>query len=217
MENTEWAEHLHCAVTVCDTEGTIIYMNDKSRNTFAKHGNLIGKNLFDCHSPESQKKIRQLLATDGTNSYTIEKEGQKKDDIPDHMEKGRPRGRARRDIDGDTRRHAPLHKEVTPADIFTGRHNNTHRQHKAPKGPLLINTTPRPRKKQRHYWRHYTYVGQQLRQGRAKAPIQPRTGYNARRTARPEGRKPPAMTPKQASDASTTDTNSHSMSYIGAQ
>lgn len=78
MENTEWAEHLHCAVTVCDTEGTIIYMNEKSRNTFAKHGNLIGKNLFDCHSPESQKKIRQLLATDGTNSYTIEKEGQKK-------------------------------------------------------------------------------------------------------------------------------------------
>lgn len=74
----EWAEQMHCAVTVCDTEGKILYMNEKSRATFAKHGNLIGQNLFKCHSPESQAKIRQLMATDGTNSYTIEKNGVKK-------------------------------------------------------------------------------------------------------------------------------------------
>lgn len=74
----EWAERLHCAVTVCDTDGTILYMNEKSRSTFAKHGDLIGCNMFDCHSPASQEKIRKLLATDGTNSYTIEKNGQRK-------------------------------------------------------------------------------------------------------------------------------------------
>ena len=31
--------------------------------------------MFDCHSPASQEKIRQLLATGGSNAYTIEKEG----------------------------------------------------------------------------------------------------------------------------------------------
>ncbi|WP_418698350.1 PAS domain-containing protein [Bacteroides sp.] len=78
MNTYEWAEGMNCAVTVCDTEGVILYMNEKSRNTFAKHGNLIGKNLFDCHNPQSQAKISELLATGGTNSYTIEKNGVRK-------------------------------------------------------------------------------------------------------------------------------------------
>ena len=43
----EWANEMNCAVTVCDTEGVILYMNEKACCTFAKHGNLIGKNLFD--------------------------------------------------------------------------------------------------------------------------------------------------------------------------
>ena len=69
---------MHCAVTVCDTEGKILYMNEKSRATFASHGDLIGHNMFECHSPQSQAKIRELIATDGTNSYTIQKNGVKK-------------------------------------------------------------------------------------------------------------------------------------------
>lgn len=70
-----WSDEMNCAVTVCDTEGIILYMNEKARQTFARHGDLIGKNMFDCHSPASQAKIRELLATGGTNAYTIEKEG----------------------------------------------------------------------------------------------------------------------------------------------
>lgn len=78
-ENThEWAENTNCAVTVCDTECNILYMNTVARTTFASHGNLIGKNLMDCHNPQSQETIRRLLATGGTNSYTIEKWGIKK-------------------------------------------------------------------------------------------------------------------------------------------
>ena len=41
---------MDCAVTVCDTGGTILYMNDKARTTFARHGDMVGKNLFDCHA-----------------------------------------------------------------------------------------------------------------------------------------------------------------------
>ena len=74
----EWANEMNCAVTVCDTEGVILYMNEKACRTFAKHGNLIGKNLFDCHNPQSQDKIRELLETGGVNAYTIEKNGVRK-------------------------------------------------------------------------------------------------------------------------------------------
>ena len=69
---------MNCAVTVCDTHGTILYMNEKAKETFAKHGDLIGRNLFDCHSETSQAKIRELLSTGGSNAYTIEKRGVKK-------------------------------------------------------------------------------------------------------------------------------------------
>ncbi len=73
-----WAEEMNCAVTVCETDGIILYMNSKARETFAAHGDLIGKNLFDCHSPESAAKIRHMLASGESNSYTISKQGMRK-------------------------------------------------------------------------------------------------------------------------------------------
>ena len=75
MENYEWAKEMNCAVTVCDAEGIIIYQNDKAVETYKKHGNLIGKNLYECHSERSKEIIRHLLATGGSNAYTIEKQG----------------------------------------------------------------------------------------------------------------------------------------------
>lgn len=78
METFPWANEVDCAVTVCDTEGVILYMNEKARATFAKHGDLIGRNLFDCHSERSREMIRRMLASGGTNAYTIEKQGVRK-------------------------------------------------------------------------------------------------------------------------------------------
>ncbi len=78
METFPWADEVDCAVTVCDTEGVILYMNEKARATFAKHDDLIGRNLFDCHSERSREMIRRMLATGGTNAYTIEKQGVRK-------------------------------------------------------------------------------------------------------------------------------------------
>ncbi len=66
------------AVTACDMDATIIYMNDKSIATFQKNESLIGKSLFDCHGSHSAEKIRDLLKTSGSNTYTIEKNGMKK-------------------------------------------------------------------------------------------------------------------------------------------
>lgn len=74
----QWAEDINAAVTVCDADGIILFMNKKSRRTFSRHGDLIGKNLFDCHSEKSKDKIHHMLATGESNSYTISKEGQRK-------------------------------------------------------------------------------------------------------------------------------------------
>ena len=74
----EWAKEMNCAVTVCDKEGVILYMNDKAKETFASHGDLIGKSLIPCHSERSRGIISELLATGGSNAYTIQKNGVKK-------------------------------------------------------------------------------------------------------------------------------------------
>lgn len=76
----DWAMGMNCAVTVCDADCRIIYMNQRSRDTFAARGgaDLIGHNLMDYHNERSQAIIRRLLAEGGTNAYTIEKQGLRK-------------------------------------------------------------------------------------------------------------------------------------------
>ena len=76
--NFEWAEGMACAVTAADAEGVIRYMNRRARETYRKHGDLIGRSLFDCHGERAAGIIRRLLKEGGTNAYTIEKEGVRK-------------------------------------------------------------------------------------------------------------------------------------------
>lgn len=74
----DWAKEMNCAVTVCDKDGIILYMNDKAKETFASHGDMIGKSLIPCHNDRPRAIIADLLATGGSNSYTIEKNGVRK-------------------------------------------------------------------------------------------------------------------------------------------
>lgn len=75
-----WDKEFAGAVTVCNTEGIILYMNDKSCRTFEKDGaeSLIGKSLLDCHPEPARSKLMDLLANPRVNAYTIEKNGIKK-------------------------------------------------------------------------------------------------------------------------------------------
>ena len=75
-----WKDGVGFAITVCDTEGKIIEMNDKSAATFAKGGGkeLLGKSLLDCHPEPSRSKVKKMLDEPFTNVYTIEKNGVKK-------------------------------------------------------------------------------------------------------------------------------------------
>ena len=76
----EYFKEVNLAVTICDREGRIIDMNDKSRGTFLKPGQeeLIGKNELDCHPGPARSLLADMLQNPRTNVYTIEKNGVKK-------------------------------------------------------------------------------------------------------------------------------------------
>jgi len=64
------------AITVCDTEGTILWMNDRSR---AVNGEgLIGSNVLDCHPEPARSQLQGMMEQRTNNSYTIEKNGIRK-------------------------------------------------------------------------------------------------------------------------------------------
>lgn len=53
-----------CAIVICNLEHEIIYMNPVAKCRYAKRGGekLVGKNLLDCHNPNSREMIRKVVA-----------------------------------------------------------------------------------------------------------------------------------------------------------
>jgi len=80
MKMHQWVEGFPGAITVCDMKGTILEMNARSKETFAKYGGgeLVGKSLMDCHPPAARARIEAMMASGETNAYTIEKDGVRK-------------------------------------------------------------------------------------------------------------------------------------------
>jgi len=80
MNSMSYLDEVDIAVTICNVEGIIVYMNQKSAKTFADDGgfDLIGKSLIDCHPEPARSKLLDLLSSPRKNAYTIEKSGVKK-------------------------------------------------------------------------------------------------------------------------------------------
>ena len=80
MSECLWVQEFAGAVTVCDPDGIILEMNEKAARSFQEQGGmaLIGTNMLDCHPEPARTKTRELLDSQKTNVYTIEKRGQKK-------------------------------------------------------------------------------------------------------------------------------------------
>ena len=80
VSGLEWFDQLPCAVTVCDRNYVILYLNDRAAEVNAKDGgkSLVGKNMMDCHPPEAQEKLKRVMASGLPNIYTIEKKGVRK-------------------------------------------------------------------------------------------------------------------------------------------
>ena len=70
----DWSKELDAVISVCDTESIIIEMNDKAIRHFSKYGggDLLGSNLLDCHPEPSKSKLKELMQTQGSNTYIVE-------------------------------------------------------------------------------------------------------------------------------------------------
>ena len=75
-----WIHAAPFAVTVCDRDGTIEYMNRRACAIFAADGGekLMGTNVLDCHPEPARSKLRRMLEEGTANIYTIEKNGVRK-------------------------------------------------------------------------------------------------------------------------------------------
>ena len=75
-----WVPEFPGAITVCDSRGVILEMNDLAVKSFQEQGGaaLLGSNLLDCHPEPSRTKVVQMLETRQPNVYTIEKRGVRK-------------------------------------------------------------------------------------------------------------------------------------------
>ena len=75
-----WTDGFNGAITVCDREGTVVYMNGLSKKQFAKYaeGGLLGKSLLFCHPEPARAMLQSMMAEPISNTYTIEKNGIRK-------------------------------------------------------------------------------------------------------------------------------------------
>jgi transcriptional regulator with PAS, ATPase and Fis domain len=75
MENQNWVKEFPGAITVCDTSGKIVEMNDQAIKSFQDEGGLelLGSNLLECHPEPARSKLRELMNKQQINVYTINK------------------------------------------------------------------------------------------------------------------------------------------------
>jgi len=75
-----WQKSFPGAITLCDKDFIITYMNEKSILTFKEDGGekLLGTNLLDCHNENSKLEILKIRDSGKPKAYTIEKNGVKK-------------------------------------------------------------------------------------------------------------------------------------------
>jgi transcriptional regulator with PAS, ATPase and Fis domain len=80
MNQFNYFNEIENAVTICDAQGIIVYMNLAAQKMLAKYDSksLIGNSLYDCHNPASNKIIKQLIEKGESNSYYTIKNGVKK-------------------------------------------------------------------------------------------------------------------------------------------
>lgn len=80
IQMTDYLQDFPGALTVCDVNGTIVYMNTASIEVFKDDGGegLIGTNVLDCHPEPSRTQLGQMMEKHEPNVYTIQKNGKKK-------------------------------------------------------------------------------------------------------------------------------------------
>ena len=74
-EKHEWVEEYPGAITVCDSAGIILELNNSSAESLRAEGGkkLIGSNLLDCHPQPALRKLKRMMRNRQANVYTVKK------------------------------------------------------------------------------------------------------------------------------------------------
>lgn len=72
------------AVVICNLRHEIIYMNNSAKERYKKYGDIVGKNLLDCHNPKSCEMIQRVVEWFGADKshnimFTTHMERENKD------------------------------------------------------------------------------------------------------------------------------------------
>ena len=70
-----WVEGFPGPITVCNSRGIILEMNEKAIESFRAEGGkkLIGSNLMDCHPEPALSKLKRMMRKRQSNVYTVTK------------------------------------------------------------------------------------------------------------------------------------------------
>ncbi|MCQ2282808.1 MAG: PAS sensor protein [Bacteroidales bacterium] len=63
------------AATVCDKEGIVLYQNKRAIDC---DGDVVGKNLYNCHGEKAGAMIRHMIESGESNTYQIIRHGKHK-------------------------------------------------------------------------------------------------------------------------------------------
>jgi transcriptional regulator with PAS, ATPase and Fis domain len=80
MKNASWLKEFPAAISICDSQGILLDMNEAAEKVFAEDGGreLIGSSILECHPEPARSKLEHMLRNQEINTYTIEKDGGKK-------------------------------------------------------------------------------------------------------------------------------------------
>lgn len=74
-ETFDFYENVEFFVNVCDKDGVVLYQNARARK---RDGDVVGKNLYDCHGEKAGMMIRHMMATGESNTYEIIRHGRRR-------------------------------------------------------------------------------------------------------------------------------------------
>ena len=75
MTDQSWVNECPIIISVCDTDGIMLSMNDRAVQNFEDQGGegLIGTDIYECHPEPSRSKFKRMMKEEKTNATIFNK------------------------------------------------------------------------------------------------------------------------------------------------
>ena len=112
-EPIDWVKEFPGAITVCDTRGTILSMNEQAAAVYKGQGGrrLVGTNILDCHPEPARTKLGRMMEDPRSNVLYHRKKRAPSTDLPYPLVSGWPLYRFHGTFSGNPSPDAPFRAE----------------------------------------------------------------------------------------------------------